>query len=261
MSELLPLFPLGTVLFPGMILPLRVFEERYRQMVADLLAKPEAAREFGVVAIRKGREVATDSAPDSDSVPELHEIGCVARLRESTRHPDGRFDLVSIGTRRFRLLRTDDSLPYYQGEVEELPERVLPDQAPSEQAPSEQAPFEQAPPDQATKDQWGRDEAAKAAWAVQSVQAAFRDYLNALADRAGAVVRVAEIPDDPILLSYVVAAGMIIDLPERQALLAAPHAVARLRAERSLLTRERAMLRLTTSRPAPDLSQERFSPN
>jgi Lon protease-like protein len=266
MSELLPLFPLGTVLFPGMVLPLRVFEERYRQMVADLLAKPEAAREFGVVAIRKGREVATDSAPDSDSAPELHEIGCVARLRESTRHPDGRFDLVTIGTRRFRLLRTDDSLPYYQGEVEELPEQVLPeqapsDQAPSDQAPSDQAPKDQAPSDQAPKDQSGRDEAAKAAWAVQSVQAAFRDYLNALADRAGAVVRVAEIPDDPILLSYVVAAGMIIDLPERQALLAAPHAVARLKAERSLLTRERAMLRLTTSRPAPDLSQERFSPN
>jgi uncharacterized protein len=263
---LLPLFPLGTVLFPGMTLPLRVFEERYRQMVADLLAKPEAAREFGVVAIRKGREVATDSAPDSDSAPELHEIGCVARLRESTRHPDGRFDLVAIGTRRFRLLRTDDSLPYYQGEVEELPEQVLPDEALPEQAlpdqaPSDQAPSDQAPSDQAPKDQSGRDEAAKAAWAVQSVQAAFRDYLNALADRAGAVVRVAEIPDDPILLSYVVAAGMIIDLPERQALLAAPHAVARLKAERSLLTRERAMLRLTTSRPAPDLSQERFSPN
>ncbi len=256
MSELLPLFPLGTVLFPGMTLPLRVFEERYRQMVADLLAKPEAAREFGVVAIRKGREVATDSAPDSDSAPELHEIGCVARLRESTRHPDGRFDLVAIGTRRFRLLRTDDSLPYYQGEVEELPEQVLPDEALPEQALPDQAPSDQAP-----KDQSGRDEAAKAAWAVQSVQAAFRDYLNALADRAGAVVRVAEIPDDPILLSYVVAAGMIIDLPERQALLAAPHAVARLKAERSLLTRERAMLRLTTSRPAPDLSQERFSPN
>jgi Lon protease-like protein len=241
MSELLPLFPLGTVLFPGMVLPLRVFEERYRQMVADLLAKPEPAREFGVVAIRKGREVATDSAPGIGNAPELYDIGCVARLRESTRHPDGRFDLVTIGTRRFRLLRTDDSLPYYQGEVEELPEQALPDQA---------------PPDQSR-----RDEAAKVAWAVQSVQAAFRDYLNALADRAGAVVRVAEIPDDPILLSYVVAAGMIMDLPERQALLAAPHAVARLKAERSLLTRERAMLRLTTSRPAPDLSQERFSPN
>jgi Lon protease-like protein len=236
MSELLPLFPLGTVLFPGMILPLRVFEERYRQMVADLLGQPEPAREFGVVAIRKGHEVGADNAR------EMHDVGCVARLRETARHADGRFDLVTVGTRRFRLLRVDDALPYYQGEIEELPEQALPGQPQASRAPDDPA-------------------AAQAAGAVQAVQAAFRDYLNALADRAGALVRVADIPDDPILLSYVVAAGMIIDLPERQALLTAPDAVSRLKAERALLTRERAMLRLTTSRPAPDLSRERFSQN
>src|SRR5258708_6280420 len=119
MSQLLPLFPLGTVLFPGMVLPLHVFEERYRQMVTDLLDRPEPEREFGVVAIRKGNEVGADNAR------ELHDIGCVARLREATRHADGRFDLVSVGTRRFRLLRTDDTLPYYQGEIEPLPEQPL----------------------------------------------------------------------------------------------------------------------------------------
>jgi hypothetical protein len=54
---------------------------------------------------------------------------------------------------------------------------------------------------------------------------------------------------------------MIIDLSERQGLLEAPDAVSRLKSERSVLTRERAMLRVTTSRPAPDLSNERFSPN
>ena len=94
-----------------------------------------------------------------------------------------------------------------------------------------------------------------------AVQAAFRDYVNALADRAGAVIHIADIPDDPVMLSYVVAAAMIIDLPERQGLLAAPDCIARLRAERQLLTRERAMLRVTTSRPAPDLSREPYSPN
>jgi hypothetical protein len=256
MSELLPLFPLGTVLFPGMILPLRVFEERYRQMVADLLGQPEPAREFGVIAIRKGHEVGADNAR------EMHDIGCVARLRETARHADGRFDLVTVGTRRFRLLRTDDALPYYQGEIEELPEQILLGQALPDQVLPDQALLDQTGasrvPDAAAAE---RQAAALAAWAVQAVQAAFRDYLNALADRAGAVVRVADIPDDPILLSYVVAAGMIIDLPERQALLAAPDAVSRLKAERALLTRERAMLRLTTSRPAPDLSHERFSQN
>jgi len=256
MNELLPLFPLGAVLFPGMVLPLHVFEERYQQMVADLLGKPEPAREFAVIAIRKGREVGSDNAH------ELHDIGCVARLREATRHADGRFDLVSVGTRRFRLLRTDDTLPYYQGEVEELPDHVLLAR-PGEPGGAVQAsPAGQASPAvPAGEGEASPEVAAAVLAAVRSVQAAFRDYLNALADRAGAVVRVADIPDDPILLSYVVAAGMIIDLPERQRLLAAPDAVSRLRAERTLLTRERAMLRLTTSRPAPDLSRERFSPN
>jgi Lon protease-like protein len=55
MSERLPLFPLGTVLFPGLVLPLHIFEERYRQLVHELLDGPEPRR-FGVIAIRKGRE-------------------------------------------------------------------------------------------------------------------------------------------------------------------------------------------------------------
>jgi Lon protease-like protein len=223
MSQLLPLFPLGTVLFPGMILPLRIFEERYRLMVADLLQRPEP-REFGVIAIRKGREVG------ADAVHELYDIGCVATVREVTPHPDGRFDLVIVGARRFRLLRADQTLPYYQAEVE-----LLLDEEDGEGAAG---PAE-----------------------VAAVQAAFRDYVNALADRAGAVIRVADIPDDPVMLSHVVAAAMIIDLPERQGLLAEPDCRSRLRAERQLLTRERAMLRATTSRPAPDLSREPYSPN
>jgi len=241
MSQLLPLFPLGTVLFPGMILPLRVFEERYRLMVADLLERPEP-RQFGVVAIRKGQEVGTEG------VHELYDIGCVATVREVTPHEDGRFDLVAVGTRRFRLLRADRTLPYYQAEVEYLPE-----EGEGEADPGEQPADDAGTPQEA---------AAKAGTGVVvAVQAAFRDYVNALADRAGAVIHIADIPDDPVMLSYVVAAAMIIDLPDRQALLAAPDSVSRLRAERQLLTRERAMLRVTTSRPAPDLSREPYSPN
>jgi Lon protease-like protein len=228
MSQLLPLFPLGTVLFPGMVLPLRVFEERYRLMVGDLLERPEP-REFGVIAIRKGREVG------AEAVHELYDIGCVATVREVMPHADGRYDLVTVGTRRFRLVRADRTLPYYQAEVE-----YLPDEADVEAA--------EGPAGTGTE-------------AVASVQAAFREYLNALADQAGAVIRVGDIPDEPALLSYVVAAAMIIDLPERQALLAAPDAASRLKAERQLLTRERAMLRTTTSRPAPDLSRKPYSAN
>jgi len=224
MSELLPLFPLSTVLFPGMRLPLHIFEERYRVLVADLRARPEPQR-FGVIAIRKGREVG------ADGITALHEVGCVATVRQITPHPDGRFDLATVGAERFRLLRVDDSRPYFQGEVEPLK-----DEAPASTGEAE-------------------------AFAVSRVQAGFRAYLNALADRGGGVISVTDLPDEPVLLSYVVGAAMIIDLPERQSLLAAATALERLRLERSLLVRETAMLRATTSRPAPDYPFEQFSQN
>ena len=224
MSELLPLFPLSTVLFPGMRLPLHIFEERYRLLVAHLRTQPEPQR-FGVIAIRKGREVG------ADGITALYEVGCVATVRQITPHADGRFDLSTVGTQRFRLLRVDDSQPYFRAEVELLKDETVTD----------------------------KDEAL--AFAVNRVQAGFRGYLNALADRGGSVISVAELPDEAVLLSYVVGAAMIIDLPERQSLLAAPAALDRLRLERSLLVRETAMLRATTSRPAPDYAFEQFSQN
>jgi hypothetical protein len=226
MSEMLPLFPLSTVLFPGMRLPLHVFEERYRTLVAELLAGPEP-RKFGVVAIRSGREVG------AGGVAALHDVGCVAIVRQVAPHADGRYDLQTVGTERFRLVSIDRSRPYLQGEVELLPDGV-------------------AEP--------GAAEGA-AVVVVRKVQAGFRTYLNALADQGGGVISVADLPDEPVLLSYVIGAAMIIDLPERQSLLAAPDALSRLRLERSLLVRETAMLRATTSRPAPDYAHEQFSPN
>ena len=219
---MLPLFPLTTVLFPGMRLPLHIFEQRYQKLVADLLEQPEP-RQFGVIAIRKGRETGVDG------VTALYDVGCVATVRQVDPREDGQFDLLTVGTQRFRLLRMDRSRPYFQGEVEPLDEET--------------------------------GDAAAAAYATQRVQAAFRGYLNALADRGGGVIRVADLPDEPLLLSYVVGAAMIIDLPDRQSLLAAPDAVTRLRAERALLARETGMLRATTSRPAPDFKYETHSPN
>jgi uncharacterized protein len=224
MSEMLPLFPLSTVLFPGMRLPLHVFEERYRALVAELLAGPEPRR-FGVIAIRSGREVG------ASGVAALHEVGCVAVVRQVATHPDGRYDLQTVGTERFRLASTDRSRPYLQGEVELLPDGVA------------------------------ERGAVAVAVVVRQVQAGFRAYLNALADQGGGVISVADLPDEPVLLSYVIGAAMIIDLPERQSLLAAPDALSRLRLERSLLVRETAILRATTSRPAPDYAHEQFSAN
>jgi len=225
MSESLPLFPLGTVLFPGLLLPLHIFEERYRQLVRDLLAEP-APRRFGVIAIRKGRETGIDG------ISALYQIGCTATVRQVTERDDGRFDLVTAGTQRFWLADLDDSKPYLQGKVDLLPEQAG---------------------DQAA--------AGDAAQAVQAVQAAFRTYLSALAARGATQLAVPDLPADPVLLSYLVAASMIIDLSDKQALLAEPDAAGRLAAEHALLSRETTMLRSLTSMPAPDLRYSPYSPN
>ena len=222
MSELLPLFPLGTVLYPGLLLPLHIFEDRYRQLVGDLLAGPEP-RQFGVIAIRQGRETGVDG------VSALYEIGCIAMLRQVTEHDDGRFGLMTVGTRRFRLLELDESQPYLQGRVDLLAEE-------------------------------SGDEAA-AALAAQSVQAVFRAYLDALAAQGSVRVSVPDLPDEPVLLSYLVASSVIVDLSERQLLLAEPDALLRLTAERALLAQETRILRSLSSTPAPDLRNTPYSPN
>jgi len=222
MGEMLPLFPLGAVLYPGMLLPLHIFEERYRQLIRDLLDGTEGRR-FGVIAIRKGRETGIDG------VHSLYKVGCTAALRRVDRHDDGRFDIVAVGAQRFRLLRLDQTRPYLQGEVELLTEE------PTDPAAAEPA--------------------------ARVIQAAFREYLDALTEWGGATVRLEELPDEPELLSFIVAAAVVIDLPERQAMLAEPDTLRRLAMQRALLSRETAMLRTTTSRPAPDLRNTPYSPN
>jgi Lon protease-like protein len=222
MSESLPLFPLGTVLYPGVLLPLHIFEERYRQLVRDLLDGPEPRR-FGVVAIRKGRETG------ADGVEELYEIGCTATLRQVRKHADGRFELVAVGTQRFRLAGLDDSQPYPHGEVDLLGEDT--------------------------------GEEAAAGLAAQAVQREFRAYLDALGRQAGIQASSPDLPDDPVALSYLVAASMMISLGDRQVLLAEPDALGRLTTERAFLSRETAMLRSLTSAPAPDLRYSPYSSN
>src|SRR5919202_3714137 len=101
MGELIPLFPLGAPLFPGIVLPLEIFEPRYRRLVADLTALPAGSprRVFGVVAIRQGWEVER-VAPAAA----LYDVGCTARLRSVRPRPDGGFRIMTVGADRFRLL-------------------------------------------------------------------------------------------------------------------------------------------------------------
>ena len=106
----LRLFPLNTVLFPGAVLNLHVFEERYRRMIAECLDANEA---FGVVLIRDGRE-----AGDPDVTP--HEVGTTAEISEVTPLPAGRYYISTTGGRRFRIERIVSREPYLTAEVRYL---------------------------------------------------------------------------------------------------------------------------------------------
>lgn len=114
----LPIFPLGTVLVPGGRLPLRIFEPRYVTLLRDLIDHPERNPEFGVVAIRRGREVGGDLPVD------LHGIGCVARIYRIDAVGDGTFQILTRGLQRFRLEGFDDAAgtPYLTGKVTILAE-------------------------------------------------------------------------------------------------------------------------------------------
>ncbi|HEV8360499.1 MAG TPA: LON peptidase substrate-binding domain-containing protein [Candidatus Thermoplasmatota archaeon] len=106
----IPLFPLDVVLFPGMPLPLRIFEPRYHAMLRDCEARGQG---FGVVLIREGVEVGGDAEP--------FPIGTLARIDQRSDHGDVAF-IVARGTRRFRIARTIRERPYLEGEVAWLPE-------------------------------------------------------------------------------------------------------------------------------------------
>jgi Lon protease-like protein len=117
-SQSLPLFPLGTVLLPGSPLPLRIFEPRYRRLVADLLELPAGQRGFGVVAIREGHEVG------ADAVRALYDVGCLALVTDIRETADGTVEVSAVGTTRFRVASLDRDLPYLRATVDWLPEDV-----------------------------------------------------------------------------------------------------------------------------------------
>ncbi len=102
----LPLFPLNTVLFPGQVLPLHIFEDRYRLMIRHCLAQDIP---FGVVLIKRGQEVGDTAEP--------YTVGTMARIIESTHLDNGTMNIVSVGVERFRIRRLLHDQPYLRGEV------------------------------------------------------------------------------------------------------------------------------------------------
>ncbi|CAN5509957.1 LON peptidase substrate-binding domain-containing protein [soil metagenome] len=109
------MFPLGSVLVPTMVLPLHVFEHRYRRLVRDCAA---GAQEFGVVLIERGREIGGGDVRS--------DVGTVARMVRAAELPDGRFALECVGTRRIRVLRWLEDAPYPRAEVEDWPDELGP---------------------------------------------------------------------------------------------------------------------------------------
>lgn len=204
----LPLFPLNVVLVPGLVLPLHIFEPRYRALVEELLAVPdEDAREFGVVAVREGRTVEVDGRDA------LFPVGTTAIVRQAERLDDGRFDIVTTGGRRFSIASIDLAEPLVRGEVDFLPDV---------------------------------EDAGDLALAGH-VARAFLAYRIALSgqvvDEAAIDPGSAEdLPDDPTVLSYLVTAAMVIAPDERQSLLAAASTALRLVQARALLVRETGLI-------------------
>ncbi|GAA0490313.1 LON peptidase substrate-binding domain-containing protein [Streptomyces stramineus] len=240
----LPIFPLNSVLFPGLVLPLNVFEQRYRALMRDLAALPEdEPRRFGVVAIRDGHEVAptapglpAGSRPEPgpasgfgpDPMRAFYTVGCTAEAATIRERENGTFEVLATGTTRFRLLSVDASGPYLVGEVEAVEEKQ------------------------------GDEAGALASGVVR----AFRAYQKRLAGAAErSLAGQSDLPGEPSVLSYLVAAAAMLDTPAKQRLLQAPDTASRLAEELKLLRSETAVIGKLPSLPAVDLTQQPTNPN
>ena len=214
-STTIPLFPLAAVLLPGTPLPLHIFEPRYRQLVNDLITDAVSGNSFGVVATKPGW------TGDVRTVEQVRQVGCTALLREVKSLPDGRFDVVTRGTDRFRLLDIDDAAaPYLTGIVDWLPDSE-PEPRVAELAPA----------------------------LVASVRAAHQRYCQAAWQREDWVEPPQDTPPDQ--LAHLVAADCLLDSEDRQRLLEQTCPVRRLRMVRTMLNRETGILRALRAVPIP----------
>jgi uncharacterized protein len=114
MARSLPMFPLGTVLMPHMVLPLHIFEPRYRTMFQDLMS---GEREFGVVQIARGSETGGGDV--------RHDVGTIARIVQAEELEDGRWVAVTVGTSRIRVTEWYPDDPYPQARAEEIPDEPV----------------------------------------------------------------------------------------------------------------------------------------
>lgn len=212
MARELPIFPLPIVLFPGAPQPLHIFEPRYHQLLRDCLDRD---RRFGIAY------VAPDGAPDADPVPNPGDVGCVALIRSTEPLPDGRSHILAVGERRFVLRRwVASDRPYHVAEVEEFDDDPL--------------------------------DAAEATPLMADVREGFARLAEALGALTEPEEERLELPSDPQLLSFQVAAALELDAEAKRALQAIRSTSLRLRqlaavlgplaadAERRAVVRQRA---------------------
>jgi uncharacterized protein len=260
-GEFIPLFPLGTPLFPGVVMPLQIFEPRYRRLMGDLMRQPEAGdgRFFGVVAIRQGWEVEQVAPAEA-----LYDIGCTARLQAVRPQPDGGFRVVTVGGDRFRLLDVvvGEDPPYLQAEVEWLVEEEAAEEAAGDSDGLVEASGGPLDTDSVA------DLVASGTMGLltRGVQALFTRYVAEVAELsvgretgggaaeavgAETAVLLGAVADDPTALSYLVASAALLTTEDRQALLAESATRRRLAAESRLLRRELTLLQTLGAVPAP----------
>ena len=220
-SDTLPMFPLGSVLFPGVVVPLRVFEDRYRALVHHLVREPDPAhRLFGSVGIREGYEVGDHGAQS------LFRVGCRMQLTDVEAHEDGTFDIIAVGRDRIRLDRLDTSGPFPAGHVESLPS--------------------------------ADDDVDPAV--VERTLALFTAYRAAVAPWRGDP-HPGDLPRDPTYLSWTLAAVAPLPMSDRQALLESDDTALRLTMVGDLLKSELRAMNAIASLPATEVARTRWSPN
>jgi uncharacterized protein len=198
------------VLLPGASLPLHIFEPRYRQLTVDLVTGAVPGRSFGVIAVKQGLDA-----------EEIHDIGCTAVLQEARRLPDGRFDIVTRGEKRFRVLDIDnESAPYLIGSIEWVPDGDSPE-----------------------------GQSTLLPMLARSAREAHRQYCCAAWQHGDWEEPTQDV--DVAALAHLLASDCLLTLEDRQALLEECDPADRLRLVRILLVREAAFLRTLRAVPVP----------
>lgn len=196
----MPIFPLkNVVLFPGMVLPLHIFEMRYREMISRC---NEEKIPFGVTLIAEGQEVGSAAQP--------HMIGTAARIMRSERLDDGRMNITTVGTQRFRILELHDDRSYLTARVAQYPVT-----------------------NGATR---------RAAELSDRVRPQVIEYIELLSKASKTKLQLDRLPEDPLTLAFLVAISLQVNAADKQQLLEAPGVPEILALESKFISRESRLM-------------------